>query len=641
MTEQQINKVYLNCNRPGVDMEDLLRLCLDPDTGINIDGLRAAKYNKIDQLEERYNVEVEDITWIRVSSRGTIEDLSDYIKKVNQGIFSNAHLAEAKTKLRELAATQEDNEWRAVRASDDLNDVMAFIAKIKDGVYSDNYLRDALVKAEFMDWTIAKNSHDSMVLNGYLQKCNTGFYPVSHASEAKDLIEEWESGSIIADWNQILSEPDVDKRMAALESFVFRYNTNPSQTAIKYVEKAGSEETRLKDEKIARKDWIDATQTDDILGYVEFITKHPYCDYREEADRRIESKKSDLLSDMKRFPFKYSRDDMYKYISSNTLTWNDLVENSHVLTDKAFSHIREYPTLLSEQGALPVSKILNPESADGNTDVYFFGVPGSGKSCVLAGLMAQNGELGFSFDPKGQGGGGNYAISLRNFAKRSMLPPKTDDLYIQVIDAEINDQSKRQYNISIIEMAGERTAAFAALDNSEDLSDLGPGAEQLLSNNNNKVIFFVIDPTNEKNIKMSDDSDQWFMQSDVLNCISSLLMKNKALLKKIVGIHVILTKSDTLGEYVDSTILHDVLTEQGYSAVLMDLQKICKQYNINRQTGFEVGIYPFCVGRFMPGNVYTYDGTDSLKILRVIQENCVPRRVKSGWGSAFKDFFNS
>lgn len=640
MTEQQINNIYINCNRQGVDMEDLLRLCLDPDSGITVEGLKAAKYKKIDQLEERYNIEAEEIIWIKVSTRGTLEQLSDFIKKINQGVFSTTHLAEAKTKLKELAAALEDKDWRSVKTSNDMSEVMSFISKIKEGTYSDNYLQDALRKAELMDWTIAKNSHDALVLNGYIQKCNIGFYPSSHINEAKALLEEWESGSIVSDWDRVLTGKDMDVRVAKINEFIQRYAMNPTETAQRYLGKAQKELNRIADEKEARKDWIDAKQTNTILGYIDFITKHPYSDYREEADRLIEEMKADLLNDMKRYPFKYNREMMYDYIRTNALTWNDLVEKSHVLSDKAYSHIREYPTLRLEQRPLPLSRLDNPQSEDGNTDVFFFGVPGSGKSCVLAGLMAQTGNLGFSFDPRGNGGGGNYAIELRNYARRSMLPPKTDDLYIQVIDAEINDEQNRLHKLSLIEMAGERTAAFAAIENPENLEDLGPGAAQLLSNDNNKVLFFVIDPTNEKNIQVSEDYDQWYMQSDVLNCISSLLSKNKSLLKKIVAIHVILTKSDTLGEYVDSATLQQVLTTQGYSAVLGDLKKICEKYDINKQTGFQVGIYPFCVGKFMPGDVYTFDDTDSLKILRVIQKNSVPRR-KKGFMDNLAEWFNS
>lgn len=638
MTEQQINNIYINCNRPGVDMEDLLRLCLDPDSGITVEGLRAVKYKKIDQLEQRYNIEAEEIIWAK--SQNSVDALTKFINKCNQGVFSNAHLAEAKDRRRELAAAQEDRDWMSVKNSDDMSEVMSFISKIKDGTYSENYLQEALRKAEFMDWTIAKNSHDAIVLNGYIQKCNTGFYPSSHIAEAKELLEQWEAGSIVSDWDKILTESNSDARVVKINEFIQRYAMNPSETAQTYLNKAQKELERLADEKEARKDWIDATQRNEILGYVEFITKHPYCDYREEADRRIQEMKGDLLTDMKRSPFKYTRDMMYEYISTNALTMADLVDNSDTLTDRAYSHIKRYPRLIDEQRQLPVSRLENPTSEDGNTDVYFFGVSGSGKTCVLAGLMSLTGKLGFRFDPKGPGGGGNYAMELRNYARTSMLPPATDQNYIQVIDGEINDEDNHLHKISLIEMSGEKTAQFAAINNPTDLADLGPGAAGLLSNDNNKVIFFVIDPTNEKNVEMGQGSQQWVMQSDVLNCVSSLLSKNKGLMKKVVAIHVILTKSDTLGDYVDRDVIQDVLNSQGYQAVLEDIKGICEQYNINKQTGFHVGLYPFCVGKFMPGDVYTFDETDSLKVLRVIQKNTVPRR-KKGFFDNLSDWFNS
>lgn len=638
MTEQQINNIYINCNRPGVDMEDLLRLCLDPDSGITVEGLRAVKYKKIDQLEQRYNLEAEEIIWAK--SQNSVDALTKFINKCNQGVFSNAHLAEAKDRRRELAAAQEDRDWMSVKNSDDMSEVMSFISKIKDGTYSENYLQEALRKAEFMDWTIAKNSHDAIVLNGYIQKCNTGFYPSSHIAEAKELLEQWEAGTIVSDWDKILTESNSDARVVKINEFIQRYAMNPSETAQTYLNKAQKELERLADEKEARKDWIDATQRNEILGYVEFITKHPYCDYREEADRRIQEMKGDLLTDMKRFPFKYNREMMYDYISTNALTMSDLVDASDTLTDRAYSHIKRYPRLIDEQRQLPVSTLTDPKSEDGNTDVYFFGVSGSGKTCVLAGLMSLTGQLGFKFDPRGPGGGGNYAMELRNYARTSMLPPQTDQNYIQVIDGEINDEDNHLHKISLIEMSGEKTARFAAIENATDIGDLGPGAAGLLSNDNNKVIFFVIDPTNEKNVEMGEGSQQWVMQSDVLNCVSSLLSKNKGLMKKVVAIHVILTKSDTLGDYVDRDVIQEVLNKQGYQAVLEDIKGICEQYNINKQTGFHVGLYPFCVGKFMPGDVYTFDNTDSLKILRVIQKNTIPRR-KKGFFDNLSEWFNS
>lgn len=637
-SEQQINNIYLRCN--AAPMEQLLQLCLDPESGITIDGLRAVHYNKIDQLEQRYNAQAEEIIWAK--SQGSVDALTQYIEKCKKGVFSNVHLYEAIDKRKELAAAMEEEDWGTVKNSEDINALMEFIKKCTDGTYSDLHLQEAKNIVELINWNIARNSHDPIVMNGYIQKCKTGFYSLNHLEDAKEILDKWANGTIVEEWNNIISLKDTDlKKVTLLNEFIQKYAMNPTETAQKYLIKANQLMEVLADAEAARKDWIDVKQENTILGYVNFLSRHPYCEYREEAEDLIQNQKGDLLSDMKRFPFKYSRELMYDYISTNALTMDDLVDTSSTLTDRAYSHIKKYPRLIDEQRQLPVSRLENPHSEEGNTDVYFFGVSGSGKTCVLAGLMSLTGQLGFRFDPKGPGGGGNYAMELRNYARTSMLPPATDQNYIQVIDGQINDENGYLHKISLIEMSGEKTAEFAAIDNPTSLNDLGAGASGLLSNDNNKVIFFVIDPTNEKNVQMGRDSNQWVMQSDVLGCVSSLLSKNKALMKNVIAIHIILTKSDTLGDYVDKNVIQDLLNNQGYQAVLEDIKSICEQYDINKQTGFHVGLYPFCVGKFMAGDVYTFDETDSLKILRVIQKNTISRRKKGGFFDSLTEWFNN
>ena len=129
-------------------------------------------------------------------------------------------------------------------------------------------------------------------------------------------------------------------------------------------------------EEEARKDWITAKDTNTILGYKAFITNHPRCKYREEADVLIANMKGKLLNEMRQYPFRFNRENMYQYISTNVLTMEDLVDNSNILTDRGYSHIKQYPTLHSEQRDLPISKLENPTSEEGNTDIYFFGVSG-------------------------------------------------------------------------------------------------------------------------------------------------------------------------------------------------------------------------------------------------------------------------
>lgn len=651
LTEQQINNIYLKCN--VAPMSQLLNLCLDPESGITVEGLRAVHYNKIDQLEQQYNAQAEEIIWAKCQD--SIDKLTDFIKKIEQGAFSNTHLTQAKMRLRELAAILEEDEWKAAVNSNNLDVLNDYISKCNAGTFTDAHLEEAKKALELVDWTQSKNSHNSVILNGYIRKCNAGIYSTAFLPEAKSLLEQWENGTIIDDWKDVISlkpnysdadsEIDSEKKTAfrnKLNEFIQKYATNPTATGQKYVDEASRELESLAVDEEARAGWIQAKDLNTILSYTEFIHNYPISRYREKADARIESMKGDLLSDMKRFPFKYSREIMSEYIRTNALTMQDLVDKSNVLTDRGYSHIKTYPHLISEQRTLPVSNLENPTSQEGNTDIYFFGVSGSGKTCVLAGLMSLDGQLGFTFDPKGPGGGGDYAMDLQNYARTSMLPPATDQNYIQVIDAEINDENGNLHKIALIEMSGEKTADFAAINNPTNIADLGPGAAGLLSNDNNKVLFFVIDPTNEKNIRKEGDlADKIVYQNNVLRCIISLLSKNPALMKKVVAIHLILTKSDTLGDYVDPQTIRDLLMQQGYASVLSSVKDLCQKYDVNKQTGFQVGLFPFCVGRFMPGEVYTFDETDSLKIMRVIQKNTIAMRSKRGFFDSLNDWFNS
>jgi hypothetical protein len=638
LTEQQINRIYSNAEKGS--LEQLLKLCLDPDSGITIDGLKKINYSKIEQLEKRYDALAEEMIWSK--SQGSIDALTQFIEKCQKGKFSSAHLQDAIDQRKALALQVEEKEWEELSYTNDIDRISAFVRKCKDGIYTKAHLEAAMSMLEGLEWPVVKASNDVNVVNAYIQKCISGEYQATHLEEAKARFSELANGSIVQEWNTMAALHDTDaEKLRLLNEFIQKYAMTQTDLARDYMTKANKLMERIRDAESARKDWIDARNQNSILSYVRFISRHPYSEYREEADMLIKNMKGNLLTDMKRYPFQYPRDLMYELISTNALTMEDLVDNSHTLTDRAYSHIKRFPTLKDEQRALPVASNPNPVSEPGNTDVYFFGVPGSGKTCVLAGLMALSGQLGFRFDPMGPGGGGMYASEIQNYARSSMLPPKTQDLFIQVIDAQINDENGNVHKLSMIEMAGERTAQFAAIDNPTSLSDLGPGAEALLSNDNNKVFFFVIDPTNDKDVTVGD-KNYWVKQSNVLNCVSSLISKNKDLMKKVVAIHIILTKSDTLGEYVDQNTIQQVLCDQGYQAVLADLKDILGIYDINKQTGFKLGLYPFCIGRFMAGDVYTFDETDSLKILRVIQHNSIPQIViHKNFFHKLKEFFNS
>ena len=608
LTQAQINAVYLRCN--SMHFQQLLNYCLNPNSGITVEGLREVGYKKINELEQAFNEQAKEKIW--QACQGTINGLKGYIEKIEQGSISDTYLQDAKHRLVQLAKAKIQEEWRDLSDTTDMDAVAEFVTR----------------------WTS---------LESFISRRGSSLGS-EELKEAQSKMEGIANQAIAGDFARIEAQDDDHQRVAEINAFIQKYKDNTTSTARDYVAKADELMDQARENILAREDWFAAKVQDSIEAYVEFIEKHPSCRYREEADRRVQDLKGNLLTDIKRAPFNYGRVEMYKYISTKTLTYDDLVTGSRLLTDKGYHHILNHPTLKSEQRELPTSSLDNPCSQPGNTDVYFFGIPGSGKTCVLASLMNLTGQLGFDFDPRGPGGGGQYAVELQNYARSSLLPPKTDDKYIQVIDCQIEKKDKKGrtyiHNFSIIEMGGEKTRDFALRENITTFEDLGPGAASLLENDNNKVIFFVIDPTNEKYVVMDDGSTQLIKQDNVLNCVASLLAKNEQLMKKISAIHIILTKADTLGSHVDAEVIKARLAQQGYQAVMARIRKLCQTYNINKATGFQVGLFPFSIGAFMPGELYTFDGKDAKKVLTMIQENIAPTR-ETTWIDSLRDWFNS
>lgn len=334
--------------------------------------------------------------------------------------------------------------------------------------------------------------------------------------------------------------------------------------------------------------------------------RHPNNDKQNKAEENIRNQKC-LLEDMKRNPSDYHRETMHEIITTNMLSREDLVDKYAVLTDRAYEHIRRYPHLRDEQRELPLPHIENPCSEHGNIDVYFLGVHGSGITCILAGLVSLAGQHGFRIDPRGSGGGGAYAMELFNYTRASMIPPSTDSNHIWVIDTQVDDDNGCRHKVSLIEMSEEKI-----------FEDLKTGSYGLLPNENKKVLLFVIDLTKEDRVVTNDGMTFCVKQRNILEHIINLLSRNESILKNVTAIHFILTKSDALGDRIDDNEIRERLTSLGYTALLSQIRKVCEIYYINKSTGFQVGLYPFSIGKFMPGDVYSFDETDSLKILRLL-----------------------
>ena len=129
--------------------------------------------------------------------------------------------------------------------------------------------------------------------------------------------------------------------------------------------------------------------------------------------------------------------------------------------------------------------------ADGHTDVFLFGIPSTGKTCILMGLIGCT-----TIDVDTVRAGGPYSSALDQYLKAGLTIGQTPKDFVATIEAEIMEGTKK-HMLNLVEMSGE-DFAFKIADNENgkiSFEDMGNGATQLLCNNNRKVFFIIVDPT--------------------------------------------------------------------------------------------------------------------------------------------------
>ena len=393
----------------------------------------------------------------------------------------------------------------------------------------------------------------------------------------------------------------------------------------------------------------------DVIDYLELCSKYPH---------KIDYIKSWMLSDMKRTPHRYQRDEMYVLLNDVDMHDNrwrgtsiiDLAEplkgkalftpmeiiHEHILDYERVQWIKDKPEKRLDDTYDVTPKETCFEMEKNTTDVYFFGVPGSGKTSVLSGLCSVStmpDKSTFSFHNQGKHKGYGYAVSLKQKISDHVFPARTrvftfedslapvdkgigvtlgspsdpfgtspdfgstwsqdsasstmmsgtsnntdQDLFIQIIDSEICNPDGSKHKLNIIEMPGEATLRFAAA-RSNDMSMLGDGAKKLFENENNKLFFFVIDPNDKKTYEVIINGvPVKITQADALDCVAKFIRTKVSdmSIKNLKAVQVLLAKSDMLslkdGQSMNECI-DNLMNNSSYSGLMNQLNQICSSKN--------------------------------------------------------------
>jgi hypothetical protein len=274
------------------------------------------------------------------------------------------------------------------------------------------------------------------------------------------------------------------------------------------------------------------------------------------------------------------------------------------------------------------------------TDIFFWGIPSSGKTCALAAILSTI-EKKYTMeapDTKLQFGS-TYRTSLVNIFRKDIgnLPNRTSKdrtQYMPFLFYKRGEMNKRK--ISFFELSGEVFKYFFEVVNNsqvindydrEDIEKSFKTLELLLNSNNPKIHFFFIDYNQET--KHTEDQNG-LTQGNYLSAAAVYLRdRNNIFSKKTDAVYIVVTKSDEIKGGNKIEIARKFLQEN-FGGFMDVLKNQCKRNSV------ELKVKVFTIGNVYFQKICKIDRTYSEDIIEDLL-----KRVEPSSNNIFKKFFNS
>ena len=249
-------------------------------------------------------------------------------------------------------------------------------------------------------------------------------------------------------------------------------------------------------------------------------------------------------------------------------------------------------------------RFMAPEAIDRinmeSTEVYFWGIPSSGKSCALGAILsaANSGEVAKSMHPDVNCQGYGYMTRLSSLFRKkqtSVLPPGTPTCSTYEMAFSLVDENNKVHPITCIDLAGElvrcmfkQNAGDALKDDEEDALNT---ITKLLHDNrtkNRKIHFFVLEYGAENR------EYEGLPQSVYLNAALNYIRNYNVFETDTDAIYLLMTKVDKTGlkgEELKRELGRYI--RENYGGFYGALKTICETNEINNGV---VDIVPFSVG---------------------------------------------
>lgn len=384
----------------------------------------------------------------------------------------------------------------------------------------------------------------------------------------------------------------------------------------------------------ATQTWNDVKSTRDVIEIAKYKSENPDSQYMKEIESALNKAKDEEFANMLKNPSRYSQDYLENLLKYDVFTLDEL-SKAGLVTSKSMESLKlntEYlPDLDEIQKESKDQQIVPP-----GVDVFFFGMPTAGKTSLLMGISAANGQ-GYTLDMRTNGG--PYAAALRQYAHAGRTPGRTMGKFVTSVSGVINSENENgkvsDYPVNLIEMSGEEFALRIAETKETNIAAMGTAATNLLRNDNRKVFFILVDASKPM-VKFSyldreieDESEiskyvrsRYISQLDILDKFVALISQpeNQEIMNKVDAINFIVTKGEFMGDGQERDAKAAELVETQYLSVVEQLKNYCRHTKrINREYDYEPQILTYSLGKFYLGDVFEYNSTDALKIVDAIR----------------------
>jgi GTP-binding protein EngB required for normal cell division len=276
-------------------------------------------------------------------------------------------------------------------------------------------------------------------------------------------------------------------------------------------------------------------------------------------------------------------------INKRTITFDDILDAG--VANKTVNALKYYCSTEKITKSYTVDDL--PPMEEGRTDVYFVGLPGSGKSTMIAGLLNVAHKTGILLPDPYHPAGVTFQTNLIQDLNKGVLPERTRSGSYNYIAASLNDTSNKRHPLNIVDVPGELYNRIQ--DNAEVDKFL-----TYINNKNKKILIFVIDSLEHENNNSISAYDQSVVFPNILQ-----IFNKSGVLEQTDAIYLVVNKFDAIKEskYSYDDRPNGDLALEFLNEDFLALKNNCISARSDTRNSIKIKVIPFSIGNLAYGSI--------------------------------------